>query len=224
MRRWSMPAWPESMGVDPEILAAWTAAWAISRGKPAPVPVHGGFYLEDGRAQQKARYVFPDLRQTVVDELTGAIDEPWVYLKFCAPRAAVAPLLPGNWRIADPGFMMAADPGALTSPRARFRGYARSVTEQDGVIALSVSSDAGEPAARGRLILRGALAIFDQIETEAEHRRRGLGTAVMHELGGEAVRRGAARGILVATPAGRALYLSLGWQVLSDYTSAFIPG
>jgi GNAT superfamily N-acetyltransferase len=224
MRRWSMRAWPDGMGVDPEILAAWTHAWAISRGKPPPVPVHDGFYLEDGRPQQKARYVFPGVRETVVDALTRAIDEPGIHLKFCAPRAAVAPLLPGNWRIADPGFMMTVDADALASPGAMPRGYASSVVEQGGVVALAVSSDTGAPAARGRLVLRGALAIFDQVETEEEHRRRGLGTAVMRELGRQAALRGAERGILVATPAGRALYLSLGWQVLSDYTSTCIPG
>ena len=89
--------------------------------------------------------------------------------------------------------------------------------------ALSVLDEAGEEAARGKLVLRGRIAIFDQIETEETHRRRGLGSAVMRALGAEAARRGASRGILVATPAGRALYLSLGWETLSDYTSAFRP-
>jgi hypothetical protein len=212
------------VGVDPATLAAWTEAWAISRGKPAPVPVHHGFYLQDGRPRQKARYVFPDVREGVVRELIRAIAEPWVYLKFCAPRADVAPLLPPHWRIADPGFVMAADPVALTASRNMPRGYASSVTEQGGVVALSISDEAGGPAARGRLVLRGTVAVFDQIETEEGHRRRGLGSVAMAELGREAVRRGAERGILVATPAGHALYLSLGWVRLSDYTSAFIPG
>lgn len=212
------------MGVEPAIIAAWTAAWAISRGKPAPIAVHGGFYLQDGRPRQTARYVFPALRESVVGELTRAIDEPWIHLKFCAPRAAVAPLLPGNWQIADPGFLMAADPAVLSAPRSLPEGYASSIAEQAGVIALSISSAQGQPAARGRLVLRGALATFDQIETEKGHRRRGLGGAVMQALGREAMRRGAGRGILVETPAGRALYQGLGWRILSDYTSVFLPG
>jgi GNAT superfamily N-acetyltransferase len=212
------------MGVDPEIVAAWTAGWAISRGKPAPVPVHNGFYLEDGRPQQKARYVFPDLRENVVSDLTDTIDEPWVYLKFCAPQAPVAALLPDGWQIDEPGFMMAAGSDALGRHSSMPRGYSASIDAQANAITLSIRSESGEAAARGRLVLRGALAIFDQIVTEEEHRRRGLGTAVMHGLGGEAARLGARRGILVATPSGRALYLSLGWQTLSDYTSAFIPG
>lgn len=212
------------MSVDPAIIAAWTAAWAISRGKPAPVPVHGGFYVRDGRPRQTARYVFPQLCETVLGELTGAIDEPWIYLKFCAPRAAVAPLLPPGWSIAEPAYLMAAGGAVLGRPATPSPGYDWAMSEQDGVVALAMSSAAGEPAARGRLVLHGRLAIFDQIETEEAHARRGLGSAVMRRLGEEAVKRGAKRGILVATPAGRALYLSLGWRTLSDFTSVFIDG
>ena len=214
------------MGVERALIAEWTEGWAISRGKPAPVPVHGGFYLLDGRPQQKARYVFPELREEVVRELTAAIDEPFVYLKICAPRAAVAPLLPAAWRIADPGFIMTAGARALDGPGpgAMPQGHVASLREEGGVIALAVADEAGAPAARGRLVLRGGLAVFDQIETEERHRRRGLGSAVMRALGAEATRRGAGRGILVATEMGRALYASLGWESLSDYTSAFIPG
>jgi GNAT superfamily N-acetyltransferase len=212
------------MGVDPQIIAAWTAGWAISRGKPPPTPIHNGFYLEDGRPQQKARYVFPDLREEVVRAMTATIDEPWVYLKFCAPQAAVAAVLPDGWRLDEPGFLMAADSAALAKGSSLPSGYSVSIAAQGDAVELSIRSDSGETAARGRLVLRGALAIFDQIVTEEAHRRRGLGTAVMHRLGREAVRRRAERGILVATPAGRALYLSLGWKTLSDYSSAFIPG
>jgi GNAT superfamily N-acetyltransferase len=210
--------------IDPAILAEWSAAGAISRGKPAPVPVHDGYYLLDGRPQQKARYVFPGLREDVVRDMTGRIDEPFVYLKFCAPREAVAALLPRPWQIAAPGFMMAADAEILAAPPVVPDGYAASTVEQDGVVALSIATGSGEPAARGKLIPRGRYASFDQIETEEAHRRRGLGGAVMRALGREALRRGAEQGVLVATPAGRALYLSLGWHLLSDYTSAFIPG
>ena len=212
------------MGIDPAILAEWTAAWAISRGKPAPAPVHNGFYLLDGRPQQKARYVFPDLREEVVRDMTGRIDEPFVFLKFCAAREAVAALLPERWELAEPGHLMGADAEILAAPKTMPAGYVASMTEQDGVIALSVATGTGAPAARGRLIPRGRWASFDQIETEEGHRRRGLGGAVMQALGREALRRGVEQGILVATPAGRALYTRLGWKVLSDYTSAFIPG
>jgi GNAT superfamily N-acetyltransferase len=218
-----MRASPE-VAVDPALLAEWAAAWAISRGKPAPVPVHDGFYLLDGRPQQVARYVFPDLREAVVRDMTGRIDEPFVYLKFCAPRDEVAAFLPDGWEIAAPGFLMAAGPEILAAPGLISPCYVPAMTEQGGVIALSIATEAGEPAARGRLIPRGRLAVFDQIETEEAHRRRGLGRAVMRALGAEAIRRGAERGILVATPAGRALYAGLGWETLSDYTGAFRPG
>jgi hypothetical protein len=74
---------PEA-GIDPGLLAEWAAAWAVSRGKPGPVPVHNGFYLLDGRPGQIARYVFPDLRPKVVAAMTARITEPFVFLKWCA--------------------------------------------------------------------------------------------------------------------------------------------
>lgn len=224
MRRWSMLGSPKHMGVDPAIVAAWTAGWATSRRKPAPVAFRNGFYLEDGRPEQKARYVFPDLRESVIGELTDSIVEPWVYLKFCAPITAVAPLLPANWRIAEPGFVMSADAHDLAGPLGTPAGYTASIVEENGVFILSVVAEAGECAARGQLVPRGGFAVFDQIMTEEGHRRRGLGSVVMRGLGDVAVGRGVRRGLLVATPPGRALYLNLGWEVLSDFTSVFIPG
>jgi hypothetical protein len=46
----------------------------------------------------------------------------------------------------------------------------------------------------------------------------------MSALGEAANRAGASRWLLVATPEGRALYETLGWEVHAPYTSAFIPG
>ena len=52
------------------------------------------------------------------------------------------------------------------------------------------------------------------IETEPEHQRRGLGSAVMATLANTATDLGATTGILGATVQGRALYEALGWQVV----------
>jgi len=70
----------------------------------------------------------------------------------------------------------------------------------------------------------GSHAVFDQIGTEAAFRRQGLGRVVMQALANRALARGAGEGLLVATEAGRQLYLGLDWHILSPYTSAFIPG
>ena len=59
--------------------------------------------------------------------------------------------------------------------------------------------------------------------TEAQFGRRGLGSAIMAELGRCAVRRGATECLLVATSDGKALYERLGWTLRSDIVSAISP-
>jgi GNAT superfamily N-acetyltransferase len=83
-----------------------------------------------------------------------------------------------------------------------------------------VYSPAGELAASGRVFLVGETAVFDRIETDLAHRRRGLGRTIMSELARLAFQDGASRGALVATPDGRALYSAMGWQLHSLYTTA----
>jgi GNAT superfamily N-acetyltransferase len=224
MQRLSMPASPDGPGIDPEIVARWAAGWAVSRGVQPPVPVHDGVYLEVGLPEQQARYVFPALRADVIRSLVNEIDEPWVYLKLCAAHATAAPLFPEPWRVEDAGFLMAAEIGPGTGPVAVPAGYTLSLQLQRGVAMAAVTTEAGEPAAQGRLVVREDTAVFDQIETREPHRRRGLGGFVMNALAHEAVAHGARRGLLAATHVGHALYTSLGWRVLSPYTSAFIPG
>uniref|UniRef100_UPI000AC6FF97 GNAT family N-acetyltransferase n=1 Tax=Streptomyces sp. NRRL B-24085 TaxID=1709476 RepID=UPI000AC6FF97 len=79
-------------------------------------------------------------------------------------------------------------------------------------------------AARGQTAPTGATAVFDRIETAPAHRRRGLGSVVMRTLQGAAAAAGARTGVLAGTPAGRALYESLGWHVQAPLTSAKFVG
>ncbi len=80
----------------------------------------------------------------------------------------------------------------------------------------------GATAASGRLAPAGRFGIIDQVETSPAHRRRGLGTTVMHTLGDHAARHGLDTGLLVATDDGRHLYRSMGWTVRSEIAAAFV--
>lgn len=80
----------------------------------------------------------------------------------------------------------------------------------------------GELAASGRVAVHAGSAVFDQIVTEAAHRRLGLGTVVMLNLDAVAVKAGVTNRLLVATEAGRALYERLGWAVLAPWTTAVL--
>ncbi len=52
-----------------------------------------------------------------------------------------------------------------------------------------------------------------------EYGRQGLGTAVMHALA-KSLPHPALPQLLMATEAGRMLYETLGWQIVSPYASA----
>lgn len=66
--------------------------------------------------------------------------------------------------------------------------------------------------------------VYDQILTQPEHRRLGLGTAVMSALTQRSLERGAGHGIMIASPDGRALYQTLGWTQWSEVASVISPG
>ena len=72
------------------------------------------------------------------------------------------------------------------------------------------------------MALYGTYAIIDQVATDAAHRRKGLGSVVMHHLSQHAVAQGANTGVLVATEDVLALYRRLGWELHSPVTAAVI--
>ncbi|MFD9703781.1 GNAT family N-acetyltransferase [Lentzea sp. NPDC059081] len=97
-------------------------------------------------------------------------------------------------------------------------GYEISVDRSD-VIEVRVFHD-GEEVAGGKIAVIGSDAVPHAVETVPEHRRRGLGSAVMGVLAREAVAAGAVDGLLVATAEGLHLYRALGWRTISDVVTA----
>lgn len=74
----------------------------------------------------------------------------------------------------------------------------------------------------GRVVCLDNWAIYDRIETSQYHQRKGLGSCLFGELQKIADKKGIENNILVATEEGRLLYESLGWKVVSLYTSVVI--
>lgn len=201
--------------------AAWAKGWAVSRGTSAPVEIPEGFRIDVGRPEHRVRYVIPrydeSVLRTLVDRLER-LDEPGTWLKVCAEPAVVSGVLGDRWQVRPPEYLMTMElsPQVGAAPAS----YRVEVVGGDEVIDTSVSTADGRRAARGRAALTGAAVVIDQVETEPEHRRRGLGRLVMRSLTDAAVQRGAATGVLVATEDGRALYSSLGWSLQSTVTAA----
>jgi GNAT superfamily N-acetyltransferase len=214
---------PEAaLRADPHLVEAWVHGWALARGAPLPVPEHGGWRIEVGLPQHRRRTVFPQLLDTVRD-WADSITEPYDFLKICAPPAAVRALLPPRWSLPRLGFMMTMDLSVAAASARLPAGYALDLLPTAHGATATIIAPTGEVAADGGIARIGAAAIFDQIGTRPEHRRLGLGRALMAALQAAARDSGASQGLLVATPEGRMLYAATGWTLHVLYTTAVLP-
>ena len=210
------------MNVDLSLLDRWQTGWSLSRGVPLPTHDGGGLVVEVGWPDQLRRHVFVEAGR----ELRGCaaqIDAPFIYLKAAVDPEQMRCALPAAWKIESPGYLMAR-PAALATPVAPPAGYSASVHLEHGAHVIRFADEPGQVAASGRVVLNGGTAVFDRIETLEPHRRKGLGTALMAALDALAEQAGVSERLLVATEAGRPLYLSMGWQVLAPYSTAVLPG
>ena len=205
---------------DPDLIARWADAWAISRGAAMPVPRDGGLYIHVDQPDQIGRYIFAQIDAEAIRPLAASIDRPLLYLKVCAPADAVRPLLPTGWEIAAPGYMMTAPLSVMLDRSAAFPAeFGLRIMREDSITFAHIFDAAGEEAARGRIVAVDGLIVFDRIRTADRYQRRGLGSAIMRALAAEARQSGIKDAMLCATPAGRELYRSLGWSLHSDYTT-----
>ncbi|MFZ6747166.1 GNAT family N-acetyltransferase [Undibacterium sp. JH2W] len=210
-----------ALQANPALLAHWLKGWALARGTPLPVAEHGGWRVDVGLPEQKARYVFPGMLPDIA-ELAHTISEPWVFLKACGSPAALRAILPAHWIIQRPGYLMTLA-GRMSEAAALPAGYVLDIKLAQPMSTVQVLAADGEVAATGRIVLVDGLAIYDNIATQAAHQRRGLGRVVMTQLEAIALEHGIKGGVLVATPDGRALYASLGWELHALYSTAVIP-
>lgn len=208
------------MIVDLSLLHRWQTGWSLARGVRLPTRAGGGLVVEVGLPDQLRRHVFVDAGRELSD-CAAQIHAPFIYLKAAVDTDQMRRALPAAWQIQSPGYLMARP--AAAAPVAPPDGYVASVDLEHGAHVIRFADATGQTAAVGRVALNGATAVFDRIETLEPHRRKGLGTALMSALDGLAAQAGVSERLLVATEAGRALYLSLGWQVLAPYSTAVLP-
>ncbi|MET8999418.1 GNAT family N-acetyltransferase [Amycolatopsis sp. NPDC004169] len=198
-----------------DILGAWVQGWAVSRATSPPVAEPDGYRVDVGLPGHRVRYLLR--APAAVPARARAAAAPGTWLKTCGSRAEVLAGLTPAWTAGETEYLMAVE-GPLP-PVAVPPGYAVTVTGEGPVWRVLVSSG-GEPAAHGQVGVAAGVAVFDKIETEPAHRRRGLGRLVMHRLGEAAA---ASSSALLASEAGRGLYTALGWRVVSDVVPAHVP-
>jgi GNAT superfamily N-acetyltransferase len=219
-------------------LKAWATGWSLSRTAPAPVEARVGYRIDVGLPGHRVRYVLPRFDR----ELVTGPHEPGTWLKIAADPGNVE--LDDRWQVEPVEYLMTSRLDNPDQPTSRLRHpeqpsqmdlppsprplHVRPASEyevrtvEDGALVRVRVELEGLVAARGQIAVSGAFAVVDQVATEPEYRRRGLGSVVMAALGRAAVRRGATSGVLVATEDGRALYSRLGWKVLSPITPAWV--
>ncbi|WER12699.1 GNAT family N-acetyltransferase [Elizabethkingia miricola] len=156
--------------------------------------------------------------------MAESINEPWVFLKVCAPCNELTQILPDRWAIQPQGYLMMSEnnPEKFEN-RILADGYSMETEiSDDGVYLIKLKDKNNGLASSGRVVCTDGWAIYDRIETSQFHQRKGLGSYLFAELQKVAERKEIANNILVATEQGRLLYESLGWKVVSLYTSVVI--
>lgn len=204
-----------------ELVRMWIDGWIVSRGSSGPVEEPWGWTIDVGQPKHVARHVLPEPSEGDVRKIVAATSAPGTWLKLFADDETVLPWLGPGWRQDLPGFLMTCRPAP---ERAEVpAGYELTSWTRGGVTRVLVRTGDGHFAARGQIAHAagpaGAHAVVDQVETAAEHRRKGLGGLVMRTLQSTAYEAGARTGLLVGTPEGQALYSALGWTTHSPMAS-----
>ncbi|MEU2283465.1 GNAT family N-acetyltransferase [Streptomyces sp. NPDC013178] len=208
---------------------AWVDGWVVSRGAAPPVREPWGFTIDVGQATHVSRHVFAQVgegvEETVVRKVADGVTGAGVWLKVFQDPAVVGAWLGERWWVdPEPGWLMTVPLRPDAGPARAPEGYRLRTWTRGGVTRVLLAAPDGSFAARGQVAPTGATAVIDQMETAPEHRRRGLGSIVMRTLQAAAAAEGAETGVLAGTPAGRALYESLGWSVTAALTSARFVG
>ena len=201
----------------------WAFGYCAARGYGHPVAATTppALWFDVGKPDQAGRFILGNVSGESAAAAFAAVAAPHIYVDIAAPRDAILPHIPPRWQPRDAMWLMATD--ALMPTARPTPGFAIEVDESaDRFEAVARHGD-GSLAARGVLGIHGGTAVYDQIVTEAAFARRGLGSAIMAELGRRAVARGVTTCLLVATADGKALYERLGWTLRSDIVSVISP-
>jgi GNAT superfamily N-acetyltransferase len=154
-----------------------------------------------------------------LQDCAAQIEAPNVFLKAAVAPELMRAALGPHWYVDHPGYLMCG-PAKMAGNAVLPRGYRVAVAAEHGGQIVRVLDAVGALAASGRVSVDAGCAVFDQIVTEEQHRRLGLGTSVMLALDALAEGASVTERLLVATQAGRALYERLGWRVLAPWSTA----
>lgn len=191
-----------------EVVSSWVAGWALARGLTVTQTDAGALHArpDDVYRREEAFITAPTWADLVEHEARHRGDDR-AWLTVSPPPDAI----PEGLRLVnDSETLMAGD---LTAPGPPAR-LGLVLDEEGGVVRVSFVVD-GEQAASGVVAVVAETAVFDRILTGEAFRRQGFGSDVMAVLTAAALRLGARRALLVASPQGQALYRRLGWRTVA---------
>ncbi len=166
------------------------------------------------------RWVFPKMCDGLCD-IAREISVPRHYLKLCGTNEELRSALPERWEIQPENYFMKAT--VLVHETISLPDGYRLELDQAGAVTLAhIVARNGDLAASGSAAETVDAFVYDRVETASDHRRKGLGIAVMNALG-SARKSSMAPHLLVATEDGRSLYERLGWTVIAPFATATIP-
>jgi len=199
---------------------AWARGWTLTRGKSHPVTQTYGCKIDLGAPDHLERHVVTNFDAQALHALTTSLTVPGTWLKVCASPETVTPFLRDIWQVQPPEYLMAV--ALRQAAVSAHNDYRLSIRTSGTVTDAEFTDKDGQVAAKGRVAQSNGCAIFDQIVTEPEHQRKGLGRIIMTALSNHSIANESNTGVLVATEDGRALYTSMGWTVVSLVTAAVI--
>lgn len=203
-----------------DLVREWLTARSLARGLPRPVPDYGGYRVDTNTAAEVRRWVFGATVPGIA-LLGQTIREPRHVLKLCGSACELGKLLPPEWQVSEGNcFMEISDNRCIDAPIPPT--YHLQQLQHGAVTRVEIRTDEGQLAASGYSAETDEAFIYDRIQTDAQHRRRGLARAVMVALG-SCRRSSSTRQLLVATAEGERLYSAMGWRKLSPYSTARLP-
>ncbi|MEV0846319.1 GNAT family N-acetyltransferase [Streptomyces sp. NPDC049954] len=227
--------------IEPGLIRRWLDGWTVARSLPEAQPTEpagDGLRSECGQPGREVE-VFalradeePESLARLAAAVAAERQTTWLTVPTLRPGAAETVVRDAGLELLHRSeWLMTTDlsehpqhPQRPQQPRhASAVPYEREVRTEGPVTVVSLRAPSGEVAARGSVAVVGGDAIADRVETDAAHRRRGLGRTVMHALAETAVSQGARTGLLLASEEGQRLYSSLGWHHRADVLIARGP-
>ncbi|OIJ63916.1 GNAT family N-acetyltransferase [Streptomyces mangrovisoli] len=218
--------------IEPELIRRWVNGWTEARSLPeaeAIEPAGDGLRSEcrqPGRDVQVFALRADEQPESVARLAAGvaaATRTTWLTVPTLRPVAVEAVVAAAGLELVFRSECFMTTDLTEHPKYGPAAPYEREVRTDGPVTVVSLHDASGELAARGTMAVVGAHAIADRIETDAAHRRRGLGRAMMSALAESAVSQGARTGLLIASEEGRRLYASLGWHHAADVLIAQGP-